>query len=75
MIFERPYDTQYRRWFAWHPVILDGPDEWDRCRRLDTTRRLVWLRFVWRLRTKPTPYYALPDQHTRNAMLLDAIDA
>lgn len=74
MIFERPHDDRYRRWFAWRPVILDGPDEWDRSKVLNTTRRMVWLRTVWRLRTKPSPYYALPWAGTRNALLLEAVD-
>jgi hypothetical protein len=73
MIFQRSYDKRYYRWFAWRPVILDGPDEWDRCKRLHVRRRLVWLRFIWRMRMKHTTYRALPGAQTDNAMLLDAV--
>lgn len=74
MIVERANDNGYRRWFAWRPIFLNGPDEWDRARRLNVRERLVWLRFVWRLRLERGNYYALPDAHTRNAMLLDATE-
>lgn len=75
MIFGRRYDKCYLPWFTWRPVFLRGPDEWDRMRRLDVLARVVWLRFVWRLRTRPQPYYAVPDGLTRNALLLDSIEA
>lgn len=59
MIFERRYDQDYHRWFAWRPVRLYGPDEWNRQRRLQAKPRLVWLRSVWRWRCQPQTYYAL----------------
>lgn len=75
MIFEHaPEDTRYRRWFAWFPVVLSGPDEWDRAKRLRTRPRVVWLRNVWRFRTRPSSYYALPDAHSRNALLRDSVE-
>lgn len=74
MIFEDRDDTRYRPWFAWHPVTLYGPDEWDRAKRLRTSARVVWLRWVWRYRHKPRDYIALPDAATRNALLLDSIE-
>lgn len=65
MIFERTYDDDYHWWFAWRPVILDGPDEWDRVRANNCRRRLVWLRWILRWRNQPSPYYALPDDKPR----------
>lgn len=61
MIFEKRIDEEYHRWFAWWPIILHGPDEWDRARRLGTYPRWVWLRFVWRKRAIPDAYYVLFD--------------
>ncbi len=74
MIFERRYDAGYKQWFAWYPVKLYGPDEWTREKRLHAAPRTVWLRTVWRLRCKPRPYYALPDEFTNNDMLLTAVE-
>jgi hypothetical protein len=62
MIFERPIDATYKPWFAWRPVQLRGPDEWDRCKKLGTTARWVWLRFVWRRRCIPNTYYTIDDE-------------
>ncbi len=60
MIFERTKeDDDYHWWFAWRPVSLYGPDEWDR-QRLGHYPRLVWLRNVLRWRNRPRTYYALP---------------
>jgi hypothetical protein len=75
VIFERNYDEDYHRWFAWRPVVLTGPDEWDRTRRLNCWRRLVWLRFVWRMRSCFGTSYALPWEGTRNDLLLEAVEA
>jgi hypothetical protein len=74
MIFEAPYDDKYQRWFAWRPVALYGPDEWDRCKRLNTRPRIAWLEYVWRYDCQPRPYYALPDEETRNNLLLESIE-
>lgn len=60
MIFCKRYECKYRRWFAWHPVRLRGPDEWDRQRALNVGPRLVWMRMIWRMKTRPKNYYALP---------------
>lgn len=60
MIFERRRkDDKYRKWFAWRPVVLYGPDEWSRERRLGAWPRVVWLRTVWRWRSRPRTYYTL----------------
>jgi hypothetical protein len=62
MIFEwRRQDSDYHPWFAWHPVTLYGPNEWDRERRLGARPRIVWLRTVLRWRCPPRTYYVLPD--------------
>jgi len=61
MILERTYDDGYKPWFAWRPVILDGPNEWTRCREKNCRRRLVWLCWIERWRHKPRPYYAVFD--------------
>lgn len=74
MIFERKWDREYRTWFAWRPVFLRGPDEWDRMRRRGARARFVWLRFIWRARMQGGTYYALPSPNSTNAMLLDAVD-
>jgi len=74
MIFEKRYDQRYHRKFAWFPVLLDGPDEWDRTRHLDTTRRLIWLQFYWKYNTRPGAYKAVPWEGTSNCLLLDSID-
>jgi hypothetical protein len=61
MIFEwRREDDDYHEWFAWRPVMLYGPDEWDRVKMLRAYPRLVWLRTVLRWRNRPRTYYALP---------------
>ena len=74
MIFDCWYeDDRYHRWFAWYPVELNGPDEWERCQRLRCGPRVVWLQYVWRLKTRPGDYYALPDSNTRNSLLLESI--
>jgi hypothetical protein len=61
MIFEKPVDKEYHRWFAWYPVILSSPDEWDRQKRTGGWGRTVWLQYVWRMRSKYNIYYALFD--------------
>lgn len=62
MIFEwTKEDDDYHRWFAWRPVFLYGPDEWDRRKRTGDSPRLVWLEFVWRWRDPSGTYYALFD--------------
>ena len=58
----KQYETEYRPWFAWRPVRLYGPDEWDRNKALNCESRLVWLRWISRMRTKPRTYYAAPKQ-------------
>lgn len=73
MIVGRHYDKLYHPWFAWRPVKLSGPDEWERERRLNVGPRFVWLRWVWRYKCKPNPYYALPDENTTNALLRQSI--
>jgi hypothetical protein len=61
MIFEPTMeDSEYSAWFAWRPVRLYGPDEWDRCRR-GRFPRWVWLTTVYRMRVRPRTYYALPE--------------
>lgn len=58
MIFNRRADdTEYHRWFAWYPVKLNGPDEWERCRARRTEPRVVWLGYVQRMRVRPNTYY------------------
>jgi hypothetical protein len=74
MIFENRHDFRYKKWFAWYPIFLSGPDEWNRCESLGCDERCVWLRFVWRYRTRPGAYYALPGPHTKNKLLLDSIE-
>ena len=59
MILEWSVDEDYHRWFAWRPVMLNGPKEWDRARGRNGYRRLVWLRFVWRKRSLPSTYYSV----------------
>lgn len=64
MIFEWPKeDDDYHPWFAWRPVILYGPDEWDR-NKLGHYSRVVWLKTVWRWRNRPRTYYALFGDHS-----------
>lgn len=61
MIFQgRQYDTEYAPWFAWRPIRLYGPQEWDRMGAKNCEARLVWLRWIWRMRCKPHNYYAAP---------------
>ena len=72
-IFNNDYDLRYKKVFAWFPVALYGPDEWDRCKTLNCGERLVWLRWVWRFKTKGSTYYAIPGDHTRNQLLQDSI--
>lgn len=74
MLLDRKYDKLYKPWFAWYPVFLYGPDEWDRMNRVGAGHRLVWLRRVWRARLGHTTYYAIPDEHTNNNMLLASIE-
>jgi hypothetical protein len=57
----RQYDDEYKPWFAWRPVILYGPMEWNRMRFDDRRARVVWLQTVWRMRCEPRTYYALPE--------------
>ena len=58
MIFEwTKEDDDYHEWFAWRPVQLYGPDEWDR-KRLGRYARWVWLRTVLRWRHRPRTYYS-----------------
>lgn len=60
MIFGgRREDREYHRWFAWYPVRLNGPDEWDRMKRLWARPRWAWLRMVWRMRGEPSTYYTV----------------
>lgn len=59
MIFERTIDSEYHLWFAWRPVRLCGPDEWNRSKITGGWPRWVWLRWVWRMRVRPDNYYAL----------------
>lgn len=61
MIFSRSVDGRYRRWFAWRPVRLHGPDEWDRKRATGKPARWVWLQVIWRMRSEFGTYYALGD--------------
>jgi len=61
MIFERSNEDEYKRWFAWRPVILYGPEEWDREKMTGSYPRVVWLCWVWRMRHRPRTYYALGD--------------
>jgi hypothetical protein len=61
MIFEVAIDKEYHPWFAWRPVMLSGPDEWDRQKRTGRNARMVWLRKIWRMRTRPNTYYAMFD--------------
>lgn len=62
MIFARRQEEhEYHKWFAWRPVWLYGPDEWDRKRFTRRPPRLVWLRFVERMRCEPRTFYALPN--------------
>jgi len=59
MIFEKQIEDEYYRWFAWYPVKLAGPDEWKRMKMKGCYARIVWLRFVWRMRCKPNTYYTI----------------
>lgn len=59
MIFQRATDSGYRRWFAWYPVRLRGPDEWTRRKITGKPNRLVWLSFVWRMRFDVGIYYTV----------------
>lgn len=52
-------DDDYLPWFAWRPVRLSGPDEWDRQKR-GYSPRWVWLRRVYRMRSRFGTYYAIP---------------
>lgn len=62
MIFiGKVYDTKYHPWFAWRPVQLRGPHEWDRCKRLRCEPRWVWLSWVYRRRCRPNTYYEIAD--------------
>ena len=74
MILEWREDQRYKLWFAWYPVILNGPDEWDRMKRRSARARIAWLVPVWRLRIQIGNYYAIPDADTRNQLLLDSIE-
>lgn len=58
MIFEKKIDKEYHRWFAWRPVKLYGPDEWDR-QRTGVNARWAWLQFIWRRRNLPRTYYSI----------------
>jgi hypothetical protein len=61
VIFYRKDDKVYHRWFAWYPVKLRGPNEWNRERHYGCGPRTVWLQYVWRKRNgRPlSTYYAL----------------
>lgn len=62
MIFGgRAEDDDYHRWFAWRPVWLNGPMEWDRKRALGSSARWVWLRTIYRMRSRFGTYYAVPE--------------
>jgi hypothetical protein len=61
MIFERKTDHEYHKWFAWRPVMLYGPNEWDREKMTGGHPRMAWLCYVWRMRNIPRTYYALPE--------------
>lgn len=55
----RKWDDDYKLWFAWRPVMLDGPIEWKRKRFEHCRARWVWLQTIYRWRTRPNNYYAL----------------
>lgn len=65
MIFQPKEEQHYRQWFAWHPVKLRGPIEWTRTKDTGLPPRWVWLRWVWRMRVVPRPYYALDDSEAQ----------
>jgi hypothetical protein len=56
---------KYEWWFAWRPVELRGPHEWDRMRATGHDARWVWLRWVRRMRCEPQYYYALLEKNQR----------
>lgn len=55
----RKWDDDYKLWFAWRPVMLYGPLEWNRMRFENRRSRWVWLRTIHRMRCRPRTYYAL----------------
>jgi hypothetical protein len=63
MMFDRQVEESvYRPWFAWRPVFLSGPEEWDRMKATGRSARLVWFRWVYRMKSRPGSYYALLDR-------------
>lgn len=54
------YDDGFKKWFAWRPVKLSGPMEWDRCKVLGCKARWAWLRIILRRRSMFGTDYALP---------------
>jgi len=73
MIFERSYDDRYYLRFAWLPVRLYGPDEWNRCARLNVKERWIWLTYYWRYRARSGVYRAVPDENTTNKLLIESM--
>lgn len=68
----RGHACEYHWWFAWRPIFLYGPDEWDRERMLDKSPRLIWLLWVMRMPTSPRFYHVRPNwQGSRYLQLED----